>query len=265
MKNLLFVLLGLIIVTSNAFSTGLVAHYEFDNNVVDLSGTGNNGLFYNEAYGTDRFGNANSAGYFNGINAWMEVQSPKGLDLTSWTISGWINISSITSNENGDPLETTIIGKLNNSAGLYNYAVELRNDMRLTSQYESEFSIEPDFDHFVGYATIELNEWIFFTSIRNELDGRHALYINGNLFDEGFWFDDIPVTTPDPLYTARIASGGENYYHGLMDDMRIYNGALSDDEIMGLYTIPEPTTFLFLASGLLGLIGIQTARRRKNK
>lgn len=46
--------------------TGLIADYSFNGNAVDTAG-GNNGTVYNATLTTDRFGNANSAYYFNGI------------------------------------------------------------------------------------------------------------------------------------------------------------------------------------------------------
>jgi hypothetical protein len=43
-------------------------------------------------------------------------------------------------------------------------------------------------------------------------------------------------------------------YQGSVDDIRIYNRALSGEEIYRLYTIPEPATLLLIGTGFLYLI-----------
>ena len=48
-------------------TTGLIAYYPFSGNAVDTAG-GNNGTVYNATLTTDRFGNPDSAYYFNGIS-----------------------------------------------------------------------------------------------------------------------------------------------------------------------------------------------------
>ncbi len=49
------------------------------------------------------------------------------------------------------------------------------------------------------------------------------------------------------------AGGGQWFYDGLIDDVRVYDKALTHDEIVGLATIPEPSSLILLAIGLLGL------------
>jgi len=107
-----------------------------------------------------------------------------------------------------------------------------------------------------------MEEWQLFTSLRDESNGRHALFINGNLEAEGFW-DDTPSTSPENLIMGKIVTDQPYYYNGLIDDIRIYNRPLSDQEIVGLYNIPEPSTLILLTFGFLGTIGI--LRLKKNK
>jgi hypothetical protein len=52
----------------NSVSNGLVAHYPFNGNANDESGNGNHGTVHGAKLTQDRFGNPNSAYYFDGID-----------------------------------------------------------------------------------------------------------------------------------------------------------------------------------------------------
>ena len=52
---------------------GLVAWYPFDGNASDMSGNGNDGTVYGATLGTDRYGSANRAYSFDGVNDYVDV------------------------------------------------------------------------------------------------------------------------------------------------------------------------------------------------
>ncbi len=73
-KNLLLVLftfLTSIPVFSQNLEEGLLLHYNFDNNLEDSSSNEYDATNYGATYTTDRFGNENSAIYFDGINDYI--------------------------------------------------------------------------------------------------------------------------------------------------------------------------------------------------
>ena len=52
------------------------------------------------------------------------------------------------------------------------------------------------------------------------------------------------------------------FFNGLLDNFRLYDTALADEQILAEGTpVPEATTMLLLGSGLIGLVGL----RRKFK
>ena len=49
---------------------------------------------------------------------------------------------------------------------------------------------------------------------------------------------------------------------GMIDDVRIYNTALSAGDVQALASVPEPSVTVLLISGLLGLLAYAWRKRR---
>ena len=72
-------------------ANGLVAYYPFNGNADDASGNGNNGTLLRGIFISDRFGNSNSAYYFNGVAGTKIQSSYVGiLGSESRSISVWV-------------------------------------------------------------------------------------------------------------------------------------------------------------------------------
>ncbi|MDB5149796.1 MAG: hypothetical protein JWQ57_3816, partial [Mucilaginibacter sp.] len=82
------------VTVKDSLKVGLIAYYPFGVNTTDVSGNGNNGVGYNLTQVADRFGNANSAYYFNGINSYIVVKDKQTLRLshTDFTITSWVKL-----------------------------------------------------------------------------------------------------------------------------------------------------------------------------
>ena len=72
-------------------TSGLVAAWEFNGNANDVSGNGNDGVVHGATLTTDRFGNANSAYSFNGVDDYISAADSPTLDFSSsyLTVSAW--------------------------------------------------------------------------------------------------------------------------------------------------------------------------------
>jgi hypothetical protein len=70
---------------------GLMVHYPFNGNANDESGSGNHGTVYGATPTEDRFGNPNSAYYFDGIDNYIEAAPIGTHGNDSFTVSYWMN------------------------------------------------------------------------------------------------------------------------------------------------------------------------------
>lgn len=205
---------------------GLIAYYPFNGNANDESGNGNNGTVYGAILTSDRFGNIESAYDFDGVDDNIIVDNFMNFRLTSWTFTGWINITGLPEND------VMIVGKDQDTAGKYNYAVILSTTGIITSQYETCTNEE---DHKVYSSQVQSNEWIYFASVRDNNTGKHTLYINGNKVDSNIW-NDTPCDNEKEFQIGHVAhTGAPGLFHGVIDDIRVYGYAISEPEIQAIY------------------------------
>ena len=89
-----------VLVSAIAFAqvptSGLVAHYPFNGNANDESTNSNDGTVNGATLTTDRFGNANSAYSFDGVDDFIDCGNGGSLQFDSYiTFSAWIKAESI--------------------------------------------------------------------------------------------------------------------------------------------------------------------------
>ncbi|MCF8365541.1 MAG: carboxypeptidase regulatory-like domain-containing protein [Bacteroidales bacterium] len=213
---------------------GLVAHYPFNGNANDESGNGNNGFLHGNMVSTsDRLGNIGKAYSFDGLDDYIHVPYSSSMALTSWTISSWVKVNSFPNSH------TAIVSKNESPTNKYNYAIVLFNAGYFASEYES---CSDEFDNNTNTNTVQLDEWINITSTRNNITGDDRIFINGVIQDSQSHLSTPCANSETFFIGASTYSLGEpNYFHGIIDDIRIYNRALNEQEIQTLYTEPQPT------------------------
>jgi len=215
----------------DTLSYGLVGYYPFSGNADDESGNGNDGTVYGANLTTDRFGVEDSAYSFDGVADWIRVEDSVSLDISDeLTLSAWIYGESFEGID-------TIVHKFSAYGLHYNHiafqgqGAENAVNLILNSGGWNLFNhpFQP-----------EINVWYNITAT---YDGSYVRnYLNGNL-EEDFEYDQPIQTSSGSL--AFIIIGGwvdpadpnrDQFFHGVIDDIRIYNRALSDAEINLLYT-----------------------------
>ncbi|MFA9213482.1 MAG: LamG-like jellyroll fold domain-containing protein [Candidatus Methylacidiphilales bacterium] len=215
---------------ANPINTGLVACYPFSGNAQDQSGFNNHGTNFGAVLTTDRFGNSNSAYSFNG-SSYILVPNSTSLSSpsSSVTIAFWANTSvwSVWSGVNYG----SILSK-SNSATTCQYRVSL------IGTGISGIINNKIWDYFIG--TNELNKWDFFVVIMN--NNTLNYYKNGVFIGQNSSPSTFSSSTNNPLYIGKDDPGFTDYYTGKIDDIRIYNRALTYSEVVTLYNFQNSLT-----------------------
>jgi hypothetical protein len=208
-------------------TNGLVGWWPFNGNANDESGNGNNGIVNGATLTTDRNGNVGKAYSFDGVSEFIEVPSSSSISVsTSYSISTWL-LADVWSFQS--PLdEHSIISKIDNGNWYGGYEILSGGNGYImhTGNIGSNFS--------VGASGYSVTTWHHVIVTFN--GSMVKSYINGQLVDSALRAGAIQ-TSNIPLRFARRGGAGyfNNYFDGKIDDIAIYNRALTQQEITALY------------------------------
>jgi O-glycosyl hydrolase len=206
--------------------SGLVAAYAFSEGsgttVTDLSGNGNTGTISNATWTTTgKYGNALS---FNGTNALVSINDSPSLDLTKgMTLEAWVNPTAVP------PFWSAAIVKEQHSdpANDLSYALYTADGGGKPPAVHGLFGSGSGADQYAtGGGVLALNTW---TYLAGTYDGTALrLYVNGTLVATRT-ASGLLTTTSDPLRLG--GDFDKEYFTGVLDEIRVYNRALSQSEI----------------------------------
>jgi len=244
---LVFTLLAFLATTTSVFAAvtidGLVAYYPFNSNADDQSGNGHHGTVYGATLTTDRFGDSDSAYSFDGIDDYISVDYSVAFQLPVFTVSAWvlptIDLSAATS-------PAAIVSRGEDFTT--DHAAFVLTSHHVASPWANGISViyEEDGREQVFDTNVypEMGTWTHLVASR-DASGLLSIYSDGSLI--GQWsstavptsdcFQDLLIGAywyvPTPA-TAIVT----NFFTGAIDDVMIFNRALSPDEIDVLY-IPD--------------------------
>src|SRR6266446_5803031 len=210
---------------------GLVAAYNFDEGmgttVTDLSGNGNNGVISGATWTTQgKFGNALN---FDAISNWVTVNASSSLDLTSgMTLEAWVFPTVTTSTW------TTVLIK--EQPEINNLVWGLFADSPFNRPLVDVFTASVH--ELYGPSPVPLNAWTHLAATYDTVGGQF-LYVNGTPVAQLATAGNM-VTSIGPIRFGGNSIFGE-YYGGTIDDVRIYNRALSQPEIQADMNTPVGT------------------------
>ncbi|NLJ06727.1 MAG: T9SS type A sorting domain-containing protein [Sphingobacteriales bacterium] len=202
----------------------LVGYWRFDegtgtttDDVVNgLDGTLMNGATWNNNVAPVAY--TDHALYFNGVNQYVDFSSPASLNITSAiTLEAWIKPRSFGNNE-------AIIDKLKDISpqGGYNLSVmgtkKVSFKMHLAS---GAFELQ-------SISTLDTGIWYHISAT---YDGTTAkIYINGVLDNSSSVSSSIASNT-EKIYVGYDDADTSRHFHGYISEVRIWNTALTADDI----------------------------------
>ena len=210
---------------------GLVAYYPFNGNANDESGNRHNGLIYGPTLTLDRFGNSQGAYLFDGIDDYIVVPHSSKFNFgKQFSIAAWIKPIEWGENSYG-----RIIDK-SDARDIVGYRLLLSNSGFSTDDFET-FGLSLN-DGNIGVRvispkkTLSLNSFNF---VAATYDGEYVtLYFNTKLVKkEGIAILSSLNNSGNLILGNR--TNQDRTFDGVLDEIWIYNRALSDEEVQALY------------------------------
>ena len=218
--------------TESDLTSGLVAWYPLDGNASDMSGKSRNGTIYGATETLDRHGKRNSAYSFDGKDDYIKINHDNAFNSLPLTVSSWFM-------SEGNSGQAGIVSKY--WAAHWNGWQIMDFNGDLVPWYLSSFSprnvIIGKYGESKAFETkTPLKSWSHAAVVFSEDGG--TLFLNGKAVDSKKWTGDpSSSTSTQPVTIGRYQGATDGYFKGSIDDVRIYDRALSEDEVHALYKL----------------------------
>lgn len=224
----------------------LVAHYQAEGNALDATGVNHGTLMGGAGFAPGKIGQAFD---FDGVDDYVSVPNHVSLDVDAVTVAAWVRPESL--------------GEIRTSIVWRGRSVELTTNNSFTFIWQGtnviwQVGTGGNKITSLGSDELPLNQFTHIAGVYSGADYR--LYVNGVLTAH-VQNSDGPVGGVHPSIPMFIGASGilgvpHRYFDGQVDDLRIYNHALTPNEIAAL--VPEPTAVALAACALMA----QALRRR---
>ncbi len=243
--SLISVLVFLFVPESSICQSNPVAYYPFNGNANDESGNGHNGTVIGDTYLVpDRFGNANQAYSFDGDGDYIDINSLDAFSEDTFSVSAWFYINNILpGSESTDWIVNLRCGRLS----IVPEGKTDTSNIFLQANSPNAFDgLNTSYSSAVGGLKIK-GGW-YFASLVSTAD-YHKLYLNGRLVDS----TDVAISNdPDRYKYAQIGNNSYStpgYFNGILDDIRVYDMALTDSGVMNIYGNYHPPDTFYVHPG----------------
>lgn len=238
-----------------SLGNGLVGYWKMDeaswsNNcvgtpVTDSSGNGNNGNACpaTNAGPTTAAGKFSNAGNFDGTNDYVDLGTSSSLAVaTNFTVGAWVNWAS------GATGPDTIYSAGSTDTQYWSVAINASSKLEFRVDLISSAT-------YISTNTISQNTWHHIVVTKQGDDTNNVKFYIDGVLDATASAGSLVM----PMGTRGIGTrmeGPTEYFQGGIDDLRIYNRALSPSEISGLYNWgPAPAAYWHMNEGTGTSIG----------
>lgn len=199
------------------FNTNLQAYYKYNNDILDYSGNGYVATPNNLTYAS---GKINNAGSFNGTSTYVLIEHGGDLQFKTgnFTAMCWANASSFAGF--GGLISVDISG--DNSWKIFRDNSE--------THYKARFS-----SFSLSFNSVSTEEWHHYAMVKSGTT--LTIYQDGIYVNSGTCPASHSLTGTQMVlgsYRINDAIAGNNLLHGLQDEVRIYNSALTAEEILAI-------------------------------
>ena len=227
---------------SPSLSTGLVGQWKFNGDTTDETSYGNDAVNFGADLTTDRQGQSNKAyNFVVGNTDYMEIP-----DSANWNFGDDDYAISFWMNKTTDITQVLFIQSVADSTANYQTMTIYDNGNQIIWSAVKD-SVGAMVVNVTGISGFGTGVWhhIVFTRVGSSV----YMYLNGSLIGQ----DDTITTHPNiaavwTLGRRVTGSSPDRYFNGKIDDFRIYNSGLSQDQVTALYnhydydTVAEDST-----------------------
>jgi Concanavalin A-like lectin/glucanases superfamily/F5/8 type C domain len=207
-------------------TTGLQAWYQFEGNTADSSGNGRDGAVQGEPVPFFGPGKVGQAINLVGSN-YLEATGYKGILQSPWTLACWIN--------------TTTAGDMD----ILSWGTETAGEKVEFRLQDGRLRVEHGNGNIIGDAVVNDGRWHHVVAVLPEggVMKDVMLYLDGGLLAVyGIGNGGNPfITTEGVDFTiGRSGPRGDRYFTGMIDDVRLYDRVLSQEQIAWLAGRTQP-------------------------
>jgi len=225
--------------SQNSFASPLsVGYWKLDEtsgtSVADTSGGALTGTNYNATSSTDvpsaiTFNNPRSLAFNTANTSYVDLPNTRLVGGgAAWTVCGWFKTTSTgigTIYAEGNNSQSNSVVTLDINATVGHTRLFVRNNSG-----SAQVIVDSD-------VTINNGAWHLACGVKNS-DGNYALYVDNNATTSSTSLGSTPTLNVRAIGTLKRTTNG-NYFTGNIDDVRVYDRALSASELTDLYNGSE--------------------------
>jgi hypothetical protein len=220
--------------TDPTISAELIAHYPLDGDATDLTGYGHDAAVFGATPTSDRFGTPDAAYTFDGVHDFIDIEMRPQLSTDAVSITAWVKLPDpptprpvgrwrdiVSYGEGGHVLavqsDGAVLGGLNGTAADCEF---IGSDTVFDGNWH-HVAMTRDANWTIRIYLDGISQTVTPTLAPTEADAEpHAACPVSPEFGNSIWIGADP--------------GFREYFHGSIDDVRIYTGTLTDDEVAAL-------------------------------